>query len=417
MKDLLISVTHFFRDPDAFARARAAGDPAAVRGQASRRSGPGLGAGCATGEEAYSVAMLLAEHADERDRARRASRSSPPISTRTRSPRRARASTPEADVADVAPRSGSSDSSIEEGAGYRVRRELREMVLFAHHNVIKDPPFSHLDLISCRNLLIYLNRDGAGADDRDVPFRAAARTATCSSARRSRPTAPAICSRRRSRTRASLPEPRRRREPPGAARRADRALPAPCRHPRLEPRPVERIRAGRRCTIACSSSSRRRRWSSPRTTRSCTCRRAAAEFLQIAGRRAVARPAEADPAGAARRAADGAAIRPRRDRAAVEVQRRRGRRWTASRRRQSDRPAGAARGRPGARLFPGPVRRERSTATMTQRTIRPLDTPEPIARQLEEELARVKTQLRTTIEQYRGAGRGSAGGRPKSCRR
>src|SRR5206468_1669773 len=42
--------------------------------------------------------------------------------------------------------------------GYRVRRDLRELVLFAHHNVIKDPPFSHLDLISCRNLLIYLNR-------------------------------------------------------------------------------------------------------------------------------------------------------------------------------------------------------------------------------------------------------------------
>src|SRR5262249_33430204 len=42
--------------------------------------------------------------------------------------------------------------------GYDVRRELRETLLFAHHNVIKDPPFSHLDLISCRNLLIYLNR-------------------------------------------------------------------------------------------------------------------------------------------------------------------------------------------------------------------------------------------------------------------
>ena len=45
-----------------------------------------------------------------------------------------------------------------EAGGYRVRRELREMVLFAHHNVIRDPPFSHLDLIACRNLLIYLNR-------------------------------------------------------------------------------------------------------------------------------------------------------------------------------------------------------------------------------------------------------------------
>ena len=45
-----------------------------------------------------------------------------------------------------------------EGEHYRVRKELREMVLFAQHNLIKDPPFSHLDLVSCRNLLIYLNR-------------------------------------------------------------------------------------------------------------------------------------------------------------------------------------------------------------------------------------------------------------------
>ena len=45
-----------------------------------------------------------------------------------------------------------------ESDGYRVRRELRESILFAVHNVIKDPPFSHLDLVSCRNLLIYLNR-------------------------------------------------------------------------------------------------------------------------------------------------------------------------------------------------------------------------------------------------------------------
>src|SRR4030095_6138663 len=45
-----------------------------------------------------------------------------------------------------------------EGEGFRVRRELREMVLFAKHNVIKDPAFSHVHLISCRNLMIYLNR-------------------------------------------------------------------------------------------------------------------------------------------------------------------------------------------------------------------------------------------------------------------
>src|SRR6185436_12516227 len=44
-----------------------------------------------------------------------------------------------------------------EGDGYRIRREVREMVLFANHNFLKDPPFSHLDLVSCRNVMIYLN--------------------------------------------------------------------------------------------------------------------------------------------------------------------------------------------------------------------------------------------------------------------
>jgi two-component system CheB/CheR fusion protein len=48
---------------------------------------------------------------------------------------------------------------VKERQGYRVRRELREMVLFAVHDLLKDAPFSRMDLISCRNLLIYLNRD------------------------------------------------------------------------------------------------------------------------------------------------------------------------------------------------------------------------------------------------------------------
>ena len=69
--------------------------------------------------------------------------------------------------------SGSGGSSSGRPASYRVRRELRETVLFAHHNVLKDPPFSHLDLVCCRNLLIYLNRARTGAADPDVPLRAA----------------------------------------------------------------------------------------------------------------------------------------------------------------------------------------------------------------------------------------------------
>ena len=62
-----------------------------------------------------------------------------------------------ADVADVSPER-LRKFFVKEGPGFRIRRELRETILFARHNIIKDPPFSHLDLATCRNLLIYLNR-------------------------------------------------------------------------------------------------------------------------------------------------------------------------------------------------------------------------------------------------------------------
>ena len=61
------------------------------------------------------------------------------------------------DVADVSPER-IQRFLVKDGEGYRVRKELREMILFAQHNILKDPPFAHLDLASCRNLLIYLNR-------------------------------------------------------------------------------------------------------------------------------------------------------------------------------------------------------------------------------------------------------------------
>ena len=85
-------------------------------------------------------------------------------------------------------RSGCSASSSRAAGGYRVRRDLRELVLFAHHNVFKDPPFSHLDLISCRNLLIYLNRTMQERVLETFHF-ALHPGGSCFSAPRSRPTA------------------------------------------------------------------------------------------------------------------------------------------------------------------------------------------------------------------------------------
>jgi two-component system, chemotaxis family, CheB/CheR fusion protein len=156
LKDLLISVTNFFRDCEAF--------EALERGFIRRLfEGKGLGdqvrvwvAGCATGEEAYTMAMMLAEFAETLTGAPTVQVFATDIDEQAIATAREGFYT-EADVADVSPER-LRRFFIKEADGYRVRRELRETVLFAHHNLIKDPPFSHLDLISCRNLLIYLNR-------------------------------------------------------------------------------------------------------------------------------------------------------------------------------------------------------------------------------------------------------------------
>ena len=156
LQDLLISVTNFFRDREAF-------DALALRvPELFRGKGPGdcvraWVPGCASGEEAYSIAILLAEHARTLD--------TPPVIQVF--------ATDLDEEAIASARTGaypftiSTDVSeerlrrffISEHRGYRVRQELRETVLFACHDLLRDSPFSRMDLISCRNLLIYLNRD------------------------------------------------------------------------------------------------------------------------------------------------------------------------------------------------------------------------------------------------------------------
>jgi two-component system CheB/CheR fusion protein len=156
LKDLLISVTNFFRDCEAFETLergfirrlfenKEAGDQVRV-----------WVAGCATGEEAYTMAMMLIEFAESLTNAPAVQVFATDIDEHAIAMAREGFYT-EADAADISPER-LRRFFIRETNGYRVRRELREMVLFAHHNLIKDPPFSHLDLISCRNLLIYLNR-------------------------------------------------------------------------------------------------------------------------------------------------------------------------------------------------------------------------------------------------------------------
>jgi two-component system CheB/CheR fusion protein len=156
LKDLLISVTNFFRDHEAFAALERTVVPALFAGRSSENAVRVWVAGCATGEEAYSVAMLLAEQTADLLNAPQIQVFATDIDEWAIAKARDGLYTG-ADIADISPER-LRRFFIKEDDGYRVRRELRELVLFAVHNLIKDPPFSHLDLVSCRNLLIYLNR-------------------------------------------------------------------------------------------------------------------------------------------------------------------------------------------------------------------------------------------------------------------
>ncbi len=155
MKDLLISVTNFFRDPEAIEGLVHKVIPRIVE----KNSGGQIRiwiAGCATGEEAYSIAIVFSEYLLRIGSAANLQIFATDLDEEAVQVAR-EGYYKDAEVTDVSPERLRRFFN-RESAGYRVRRELRESILFAVHNVIKDPPFSHLDLVSCRNLLIYLNR-------------------------------------------------------------------------------------------------------------------------------------------------------------------------------------------------------------------------------------------------------------------
>ncbi len=156
MKDLLISVTNFFRDTAAIEALATRVLPAILSQKDEEDSVRIWIPGCATGEEAYSVAMLLNETTSSIVNPPRIQLFATDLDAAAISFAREGFYT-EAEVADVSPER-LRRFFVKEHEGYRIRRELRETILFAVHNIIKDPPFSHLDLVSCRNLLIYLNR-------------------------------------------------------------------------------------------------------------------------------------------------------------------------------------------------------------------------------------------------------------------
>jgi two-component system CheB/CheR fusion protein len=156
LKDLLISVTNFFRDCEAFEAVERGIIRQLFEGKGANDQVRVWVAGCATGEEAYTMAMLLRECTENSPYAPTVQVFATDIDEHAISTGREGFYT-DSDVADISPERLRRFFAKENG-GYRVHKELRETVLFAHHNLIKDPPFSHLDMVSCRNLLIYLNR-------------------------------------------------------------------------------------------------------------------------------------------------------------------------------------------------------------------------------------------------------------------
>lgn len=153
-KELLINVTNFFRDPEAFVALKLNILPTLLTNKSSDYVFRVWVAGCATGEEAYSIAIVLRELMDENCYDFKVQLYSTDLADDAINSARTGFYPPNISL-DVMPER-LRRFFIKEDGGYRVKKEIREMVVFAVQNVIKDPPFTKLDLLSCRNLMIYL---------------------------------------------------------------------------------------------------------------------------------------------------------------------------------------------------------------------------------------------------------------------
>jgi len=155
-RDLLIGVTSFFRDPEVFQALEEQVIPKLFAGKSSGEVIRVWSAGCATGEEAYSLAILLVERMEILKRGFVIQVFATDIDSQAIATARA-GLYPASIGADISPERLARFFSAEpDGRGYRICKSLRDMLIFSEQDVIRDPPFSRLDLISCRNLLIYL---------------------------------------------------------------------------------------------------------------------------------------------------------------------------------------------------------------------------------------------------------------------
>ncbi len=151
--DLLISVTEFFRNPEVFEKLK----ESVICGLMAKNSGKPLRVwvpACATGQEAYSFAMAFMECVEDNVAYPALQIFATDVNEAVLNKGRAAFYTHSA-VQNVSP-ARLKRFFVEEPLGYRVAKELRQLVVFARQNVLVDPPFSRIDLVSCRNLMIYL---------------------------------------------------------------------------------------------------------------------------------------------------------------------------------------------------------------------------------------------------------------------
>ena len=153
-RDLLISVTSFFRDRESFECLKKVVFPRILQGRPANETIRVWVAGCATGEEAFSIAISLQEYLDETGAAFPVQIFASDISLAAIEKARTGRYL-ENIAADISHERLNRYFTKIEG-GYQINKNLREMCVFTRHNLIDDPPFSKLDLISCRNVLIYL---------------------------------------------------------------------------------------------------------------------------------------------------------------------------------------------------------------------------------------------------------------------
>lgn len=154
-KDFLIGVTQFFRDPESFELLQKKVVAEIVRNKPPDGAIRVWVPGCATGEEPYSIAILFAESMEAADKNLSVQIFATDIDKEALEHAR-RATFPENIASDVSPER-LKRFFTHDGSFYKIKKQIREMVVFAEQNIARDSPFSKLDLVSCRNLLIYMD--------------------------------------------------------------------------------------------------------------------------------------------------------------------------------------------------------------------------------------------------------------------